>query len=315
MHWSTPSLSRRRFLAVSGVCLACAIHGEAADETPEPIIDIHQHTGYSGRTDKQLLAHQRSMGITHTILLPAGRPVDRPSTHGGKSNGLAAQCGGNDAVMEMARRHPGEFRFFANEVADLPEAVATIEQYLKQGALGIGEQKFAVDCDSESIRALAELAAEYQVPILMHFQHETYNTGIERFHEILEKFSKTNFIGHAQTWWGNIDARHDQKIMYPPGPVTPGGITDRLLGDYPNMFGDLSAGSGLNALQRDEDFTRDFLRRHQDKLLYGSDCNDLFGRGPGCQGSQTLATVRRLAPSHEIERKIFYGNAKRLLRI
>ena len=55
------------------------------------------------------------------------------------------------------------------------------------------------------------------------------------------------------------------------------------------MFGDLSAGSGLNALTRDEDFTRGFLERHQDKLLFGSDCSDPDGSGPNCQGSQTIA--------------------------
>ena len=27
-------------------------------------------------------------------------------------------------------------------------------------------------------------------------------------------------------------------------------------------------------------------------LLYGSDCNDVIGRGPGCQGAQTIATAR-----------------------
>jgi len=53
--------------------------------------------------------------------------------------------------------------------------------------------------------------------------------------------------------------------------VTTGGLTDRLLADYPNMYGDLSAGSGLNALTRDEVHAREFLARHQDKLLYGSD--------------------------------------------
>ena len=31
------------------------------------------------------------------------------------------------------------------------------------------------------------------------------------------------------------------------------GLTDRYLTDYPNMYGDLSATSGLNALTRDED--------------------------------------------------------------
>ena len=108
---------------------------------------------------------------------------------------------------------------------------------------------------------------------------------------------------------------HDQAVLYPKGPVTPGGLTDRYLSDYPNMFGDLSAGSGLNALTRDEDFTRDFLKRHQNKLLYGSDCNDLEGAGPKCQGAQTIAAIRRLAGSKSIERKLLHGNAKKLFRL
>jgi len=50
-----------------------------------------------------------------------------------------------------------------------------------------------------------------------------------------------------------------------------GGITDRFLSDYPNMCGDLSAGSP-QCVHRDEDHARQFILRHQDKLLYGSDC-------------------------------------------
>ena len=42
---------------------------------------------------------------------------------------------------------------------------------------------------------------------------------------------------------------------YPEGPIKPGGITDKLLGDYANLYGDLSANSGNNALSRDPDFT------------------------------------------------------------
>jgi predicted TIM-barrel fold metal-dependent hydrolase len=103
--------------------------------------------------------------------------------------------------------------------------------------------------------------------------------------------------------------------MYPKGPVVRGGLTDRYLSDYPNMFGDLSAGSGLNALTRDEEFARDFLTRHQDKLIYGSDCSDLEGSGPKCQGAQTIAAIRRLAGSKTIERKLLYGNAKALFRL
>jgi predicted TIM-barrel fold metal-dependent hydrolase len=269
----------------------------------EPVIDIHQHTNYSGRTDAELRAHQRTMGISKTVLLPAGSKY-----------GLAAGAGGNDTVVRIAKERPGEYVFFANELPDIPETRKVLEQYLKAGAIGIGEQKFAVDCDSEPMQLVARIAQEYNAPILMHFQHETYNLHFERFHRMLEKFPKVNFIGHAQTWWGNIDKNHQQPVMYPKGPVTPGGITDRLLSDYPNVFGDLSAGSGLNAMQRDEDHAREFLKRHQDRLLYGSDCSDRIGTGEECSGSQQIATITRLAPDRAALRKMLYGNAARLFR-
>jgi hypothetical protein len=149
----------------------------------------------------------------------------------------------------------------------------------------------------------------------MHFEHGNYNTGIERFHTILEKFPKVNFIGHAQTWWGNIDKKHDQTVMYPKGAVTPGGISDRLLSDYPNMFGDLSAGSGLNALIRDEAHTLKFINRHREKLIYGSDCNDIIGRGPSCSGSRAIGTIRRLIHDTKIQDNLFSGNIRRIARI
>ena len=299
-------ISRREFLTASSLLLLAATTrgAEAPANPPEPIIDIHQHTNYSFRSDEQLLAHQRAMGVTKTIILPAGALY-----------GLEANATGNQAAYDFALNHPGEYVFFANEVAGLPGARAEIEHWLKQGAIGIGEQKFKVDCDSPGIEQVAELAREHKVPVLLHFQHGTYNTHIERFHKILEKFPTVNFIGHAQTWWSNIDANSDQKTMYPMGKVAPGGLTDRLLTDYPNMYGDLSAGSGLNALNRDPDFTRGFLERHQHKLLYGSDCNDVIGRGPGCQGAQTIATVRKLASTKAIERKLLYENARKMFKL
>ena len=289
-------LTRRSFLAAAGAAVLAQPAGA--------ILDIHQHTNYSGRTDEQLLAHQRRMGIAKTVLLPAGRKF-----------GLAAGAGGNDTVLRIAREHPGEYYFFANELPDIPETRAEVEKYLKLGAIGIGEQKFNVDCDSKAMQLIFDIAQEHGVPVLMHFQHGTYNLGIERFHKMLDKYPKVNFIGHAQTWWGNIDKNHDQTVMYPKTPLAPGGISDRLLGDYSNMYGDLSAGSGLNALLRDEEHARAFLTRHQDKLLYGSDCSDPVGEGEKCSGSQQIAAVRRLAPGPEALRKIFYGNAARVLRI
>lgn len=310
--------NRREFLTTSSLALlGVAVQGLGADplEAAEPIIDIHQHVGYSGRPNDVLLSHQRAMGITTTILLPAGRAVNTPSTHGGVSNGLQAQCLGNEACRQFARAHSREFAFGANEVPDVGGATREIERYLKLGGVVVAEQKFGVECDSPEMQQVFELAQGYRVPVLMHWQFQMYNYGFERFYKVLEKYPKVNFLGHAQTWWANVDKNNvDQRVMYPKGPVTPGGLTDRYLSDYPNMYGDLSAGSGLNALTRDEAFARDFLSRHQDKLVYGSDCSDLDGSGPKCQGAQTIAALRRLAGTKAIERKLLFGNAKRLFR-
>ncbi len=288
-------LTRRAFLASAAVAPLIA--------AGQPVIDLHQHTHYADRTDGELIAHQATMGITLTVLLPAGSRY-----------GLAANAHGNASVVELARQYPRQFVFFANELPDLPETTAVIEKYLKLGAKGIGEQKFPVECDSPPMHRIAAIARDHQVPVLMHFQHLHYNMGMERFHKMLEQYPTVNFIGHAQTFWGNIDKRHQQDVMYPKGPVTPGGITDRLLSNYPNMYGDLSAGSGLNALLRDEDHARDFLARHQDRLIYGSDCSDREGQGEPCSGSQQLAAVRRLAQEKALP-KLLSGNATRLLKL
>ncbi len=310
------SLSRRRFLGSTAVALtASSSLKDAVAGDKDPIIDIHQHTHYHGRTDDKMLSHQRAMGVTTTILLPAGRPVKRPSTHNGRSNGLAAKTGGNDTVMAIAKKYPNEFIFGVNEVPDLPDMQKELEKYLKAGAVIIAEQKFKVPCDSKYVWAIAEVAQEFNVPVLMHFQHNSYNLNFERFHRTLEKFPKVNFIGHAQTWWGNIDKKHDQKVMYPQGKVTAGGLTDQYLKNYGNMYGDLSAGSGLNSLIRDEEHTKGFFERHQNKLLYGSDCADSIGRGNGCQGSRTIAAVRRIASSKKIERKLLFENARKLFKL
>jgi large subunit ribosomal protein L35 len=90
--------TRREFL-IAAAGLAAS---QAATAQDYPIIDIHQHTPYSGRTADQLVAHQRTMGIGKTVLLPAGRRY-----------GLAAEAGGNDVVVELAKRYPKEYVFFA----------------------------------------------------------------------------------------------------------------------------------------------------------------------------------------------------------
>jgi len=97
----------------------------------------------------------------------------------------------------------------------------------------------------------------------------------------------------------------------------------------PVIDGDLSANSGNNALSRDAAFTADFLRRHQDKLHFGSDCGCADGNGSGvsqannpaasrlagkCVARETLGLLQR-STTPEIFRKLVWDNAHRLYRI
>ncbi|MDO8540495.1 MAG: amidohydrolase family protein [Opitutaceae bacterium] len=301
--------SRRDFISAGATLVAAGALGRthldaATAPAADRIIDIHQHVPYSKRTAEQLMAHQKAMGISLTILLPAGSRF-----------GLAAGVNPYPETKALAEKHPDQFRWFANEVSDQPDAIDVMRRQLKAGAIGIGEQKFNVDCDSAAMERVIKLAEEFGVPVLMHFQQGSYNHHIERMPKVLEKFPQVNFIAHAQTWWGHISKEYDEKVLYPTGPVKPGGLTDRLLSDYPNMYGDLSAGSGYRAFIRDEEHARWFFAKHQDKLLYGSDCSDPVGRGPACSGSQQIESVRKFAPDEKARRKIFFENTRRVMKI
>ncbi len=105
------------------------------------------------------------------------------------------------------------------------------------------------------------------MPILVHFQEVdhfenegTWATGFAtKFEAMLKAHPKTTFIGHADAFWANVSADYRNEAAYPTGPIKRGGVTDKLLGDYANLYGDLSANSGNNAMSRDPEFTADFL--------------------------------------------------------
>jgi hypothetical protein len=106
-------------------------------------------------------------------------------------------------------------------------------------------------------------------------------------------------------------------------------VTDKLLGDYPNLFGDLSANSGNNALSRDPEFTEGFLKRHQAKLIFGSDCSCSDGKGGGtsqtgnpaasrlagkCVARETLGLLKKTV-SPAAFRTITWENAHRVYKL
>ena len=61
-----------------------------------------------------------------------------------------------------------------------------------------------------------------------------------------------------------------ERTKYPSGPVKNGRIPE-LMRKYPNLYCDISAGSGNNALARDLDHAGRFLTEFQDRILFGID--------------------------------------------
>jgi len=297
-------IARREFLAGAGAALVPLRAEEAA-----PVFDIHCHPPFPGHSEGWILRHQRALGIQTSVLLP----INSAAAHTGVLPSFNIAKG---SAIRMATEYPNEFVAFTLVDPRRSDAARTLRREFGAGARGIGELEFPIDCDSPKLDPIYELAGEFGRPVLQHFEYGAANRKFERFEKVVAKYPRVPFIGHAQTWWGNIDLHHRQEQIWPEPDwrVTPGGITDRLLRDYPNVFGDLSASSGLNALTRDRGHARAFLERHQDKLLFGTDC---IHEGPAgaakCFGGRTLEVLRELAPSQEILRKILWINSRKLL--
>jgi predicted TIM-barrel fold metal-dependent hydrolase len=310
-------LNRREFLGAVGAAAAwpaVARLGTSIDEWGSPVFDLHFHM--RGQTAANI-AHLDGAGITSANLL--------------------TRAGASEDVRRLQAAAPDRFTWFCSADPSKPESVEALSASVKSGARGFGEMKYHLATDGPEFRRMYSLAGELRVPILIHFQEVdhfegegTWSPGFARsFERILKAYPQTTFIGHADGFWANVSADYHNEAAYPTGPIVRKGITDKLLGDYPNLYGDLSANSGNNMLSRDPAFTADFLRRHQDKLLFGSDCACTDGHGAGvsqannpgaarlagkCVARETLTVLKRSA-SAEIFRKITWDNARTLLKV
>ncbi len=89
----------------------------------------------------------------------------------------------------------------------------------------------------------------------------------------LQKFPNLKFFGHSQSFWAEI-ARLEtpgERYGYPCSAVKEEGVIPKLMRKYPNLYGDLSAGSACNALKRDRKYAIKFLNEFQDRLMFGTD--------------------------------------------
>lgn len=297
----------RRYFLLAGA--GATLPGQTGGEWGGPVIDIHLHPR---RTAGEGLVHTEGLGGTKAVLLTNLRDADK-------------------AKAEIAL-HPDRFIWFAATDPSQPGNFELLRRALDGGARGVGEMKSHTAADAKDMRRVYDLCAERKVPVLLHFQEPSrfgdeigWNTGYQQFDKVLKAHKNTTFIGHANYFWACVSADVSKDNEYPEGPVKKGGLTDRWLAEFPNFWGDMSANSGNNALARDPEFARAFVARHQNKLMFGSDCSCRDGRGAGsgallprlknkCVGRDTLGLLKGLT-TPEVFRKVTWTNATKLLQL
>jgi uncharacterized protein len=308
-------MQRRTFLKSILPAAAAAQHLAAQPDQPwsGPVLDTHLHL----RSDADAcFTHIQGCGVTRAVLLTPAAGQER-------------------AKAEIEKRPSAFVRSVATDPGQ-PDASRILRDALKGGAVSIGELKYHLALDSPEMRRVYDIAAETQVPVMMHIQtfphfagELPYNTGYTQFDKMLSAYPKTNFVGHGDLFWAHISADVPTDRGYPSGSIKAGGLTDRWLSDFPNLYADMSANSGNNALSRDPDFSKGFIARHKTKLIFGSDCSCADGHGAGvsqnnnpeasrlagkCVARETLGVLQR-STSPEIFRAVTWDNGIRLFKI
>lgn len=299
-------INRRQFLGTAAAA-SLPVLAQQTYEWGGPVLDIHLHLRPDGESN---VAHIDGSGVTEAVLLTRVEDADRSRA--------------------LSEKHPGRFVWFVSADVAKPESAAVLSKAVKGGALGLGEIKYQVQCDGPEMKRMYALAADLNVPILIHFGdvpqasgNGVFNGGFKRFDAMLKAFPETKFIAHADTFWANVSSDYAYDTAYPSGPIKPGGLSDKWLSDYANLYGDMSANSCNNALNRDPEFMTGFLARHQDKLMFGCDCTCSDGRGGGttnpsprlhgkCIARETLTAVQKMSKP-EVFRKIRWDNGVKML--
>ena len=235
------------------------------------MIDSHTHIHYTGRipgervgiTAEQLVDMMNRHGIDKSVVLPIESPE------------VCSSLCTTEMVIEAAYRFPERLV----PLIHLDPRMANLEPVLRHFAAnydlvrGFGELVDGLPIDHERRQIIYRVCGERSFPVI--FYGSGYSSfdevGLPRLEAMLRAYPDTTFIGHGPRWWNAISADDDGSCSYPTGAVVPGGAADRLLQEYHNMCADLSAGSGLNAITRDPEFTQGFLERNWHKLMFGTD--------------------------------------------
>ncbi len=254
------------------------------------IIDAHNHPDWHGYNRTRFLANMKQHDIDKTWLLSWEAPQDECSPVYYKCCPQVSTTGpiAFARCLSYVERAPDKFVLGYAPDPRRPEAVDQLEAAIETyGVRVYGELKLRMMFDNPDAIRMYRFCGEKGLPVIVHIDYDFaegsayprpgywYGGGIQPFERALAACPETVFMGHGPGFWAHIsgDDQFD-KAPYPTGPVQPDGDLVRLMHTYPNLYADLSAGSGCNALERDPEFAKDFLLEFQDRLCFGRDCFD-----------------------------------------
>ncbi len=249
-------------------------------------IDVHGHTRMfpgppreeGGKTTytmpEDLIKRHDEVGIEKAILLP------------GVSPDCVLEVQAVEEIIEICRKYPDRFVPFCNldprAITNSPDAPLgdILGHYRDAGCKGIGEVTANLPFGDLMVQNLFKHAQELELPLTFHISTKIGGTyglyddpGLPQLERSLRTFPELKFFGHSQAFWAEMAplATPADRDEYPNYPVKEEGVIPKLFRRYPNLYGDLSANSGCNALARDPDYAAKFLDEFQDRLMFGTD--------------------------------------------
>ena len=245
--------------------------------TSEGLIDIHVHAyiwpgprGFS--TAEVVLERYDEAGIQMGVILPLVSPeVYLPQS--------------NEEVLAIVEAHPDRFVAFCNidpramtnsAAAPLGELLA---YYKERGCRGVGEVMPNMPFLDPLVQNLFRHVEGEGLPLTFDMSTRIGGAyglfdepGLPQLEDCLKRFEDLVFLGHGPPFWAEISKLRDpsERSGYPGGPVDEGRVPE-LMRRYDNLWGDLSAYSGYNALARDMEYAAEFLEEFEDRLLFGTD--------------------------------------------
>ena len=196
----------------------------------------------------------------------------------------------NEEVLDMARESNGRFIPFCNidprGLTNSPDAPLDywLRHYKDQGCKGIGELMPNLPFLDPRVQNMFKHASDVGLPITFDIsaqiggRYGLYDDmGLPQLERSLSRWPDLIILGHGPSFWsemGTFETPAD-RAGYASYPIKEEGVVPKLFRRYPNLYGDLSAGSGYNALARDRDHAVRFINEFPDRLLFGTDiCNN-----------------------------------------